>query len=433
MASGMSRACVPPALACLALALGCPSNDDWTRYEGPYAGTSGEVDDDASDGGAGDEGGDGDDDGDDDDDEPGGDGGEDGAAEGDGGGDDGEPESKPLPSPVFPTPTLTCFEGPCVASGEGGGKELEGRDIVREAFYAVAGFPDLETYESHVNHEGFAPPQGGAIRRAQDAVRLVTALVVQSGIPACEAVPLEGEATLADVPGITLKFAPGERTIPADHLGEGETYDKQVVMTDASGATAVIETTCGRQAGFATMELVEAPGVLGRIELYWDETDSAARKLELISYRKDLDERVAFRFETWEEQAAFWLVRARPRGQPRRNRRAARVRDARHHRPEGDGVHPSTAPSLGGLPTHGQRRERPRTGAVLHGDVRRLPRRGSGAGRGCSVRRASAHGDAPSSIRSLGRVLDRMGRGAGGRRRTARRLRAALGSALSVD
>lgn len=313
----MSRVRVSPALACLTLALGCPSNDDWTRYEGPYGGTSGALDD-GSDGELGDEAGDDEDDeddeGEDDGDEGGG--GEGGAAEGDGGGDDGEPTGKPLPSPVFPTPTLTCFQGSCIAAGLGGGKELEGRDIVREAFYAVAGFPDLDTYESHVNHEAFAPPQGGAIRRAQDAVRLVTALVVQSGVPACEALPLEGEATLADVPGVTLKFAPGERTIPDDHLGEGETYDKQVVMTDAAGATAVIETTCGRQAGFATMELVEAPGVLGRIELYWDETDSKARKLELISYRKDLDERVAFRFETWEEEAAFWLVRARPGDSP---------------------------------------------------------------------------------------------------------------------
>jgi len=317
----MHRGSLHPALACLALTFACSTGVD-ERIDGPYAGTSSAGDEDESGDDEGESGEPLDEPDDDDGEEPDDDGG-DGNGSGDGGdgdgggdGDDGEPDSKPLPSPVFPTPTLSCFQGPCIASGEGGGKELEGRDIVREAFFSVAGFPDIGTYNSHVDHEGFAPPQGGVLRRAQDTVRLATALVVKSGFETCESVPLEGEVEVADVPGVVLKFAPGERTIPNDHLGEGQTYAKQVVMTDDAGGTAVIETTCGRQAGYATMELLEAPGVFGRVEIYWDETDNASRHIELISYRKDLDERVALRFETREEQAAFWLVRARPGASP---------------------------------------------------------------------------------------------------------------------
>ncbi|MBL4683687.1 MAG: hypothetical protein JKY37_03790, partial [Nannocystaceae bacterium] len=72
-----------------------------------------------------------------------------------------------------------------------------------------------------------------------------------------------------------------------------------------------VETTCGRDAAFASLNLLEAPGVFSRIDLVWDTTEHDAHQVELVAYSKLRDERVAIRFTTDEQEYALWMVRVR--------------------------------------------------------------------------------------------------------------------------
>lgn len=251
--------------------------------------------------------------------------------EGGGGGGDSEPEPAdddggdagggggPTTTVAFPVPRMTCPAASCMSGGEGGGKELEGRDLVREAFYSVAGFPDGATYATHINPEAHAPPYGGYVGRAVEAIAVVNSLVLEAGIGSCDELPVQGNARLASMPGVTLAYAAGQAVPPLGYAGQGEPFQKSVTMTDASGAAAIVEATCGQLRGYASLQLVESPGVFGRIQLYWDNTDQSEHKLELIAYSKTTDERVAIRFATDAEEYGVWFARARAGESPTRH------------------------------------------------------------------------------------------------------------------
>lgn len=231
--------------------------------------------------------------------------------------DDGDPPGPALSS-ALPQPRMHCSASACMEGGLGAIEKLEGRDVVREAFFSVAGFPDGHTYATHAHADTSAPPQQGVMGQVSAGVRMLTTLVAESGIASCDDLPVSGQTELASAPGVVISFAPGETAPPPGFKGAGVAFEKRVQMTDASGATAVVETTCNRNAAFASLSLLEAPGVYSRIDVAWDTTEQDAHQVELMAYSKLRDERVAIRFTTDELEYGLWLVRVRASESPDR-------------------------------------------------------------------------------------------------------------------
>jgi len=142
--------------------------------------------------------------------------------------------------PMLHAPRLLCGSESCFEGGEAA-RPLRGRDVIRNSYFMIAGYPDLATYYSHTGHES-GPPQVGLWGATIAQIHRMNATLIEAGLTDCEALP---ETTSRTVDSGHIRLDAVEIRVP-ERLPNGlKILDREVSITSReSGLHGVATFAC---------------------------------------------------------------------------------------------------------------------------------------------------------------------------------------------